>query len=186
MTETVPWLYTNRLILRPFHKTDAEDVARYVGERVIAANTLSIPHPYTLQMALDWIETHEQAFSKDEGINFAVINSSTSELIGAIGLVVQLEHARAELGYWIGKPHWNQGFATEASRKVIDFGFTNWELERIYAQHFSGNPASGKVMIKSGMHYEGCLRHHIKKWNEYKDLEVHSILRSEWQTQNPE
>ncbi|MGD8865955.1 MAG: GNAT family N-acetyltransferase [Anaerolineales bacterium] len=181
MMGIIPLLSTKRLTLRPFQETDAEDVARYVSERVIAANTLSIPHPYTTQMAVEWIETHSELFSEKEGVNFAITDRKTGDLLGAIGLVIQLEHDRAELGYWVGKPHWNQGYATEAARQVIDFGFMTLNLERIYAQHFTRNPASGRVMLKNGMQYEGCLRHHIKKWEKYQDIKIYSILRSEWQ-----
>lgn len=182
MIEKIPTLTTQRLRLRPFRKADAQDVSRYVGEKVIAANTLSIPHPYSLQMAVEWIETHEQTFAESKGVNFAITLCETGSLVGAIGSGIQLEHDRAELGYWIGKPHWNQGYATEAAQKLIDFIFDRWGLERIFAQHFAGNPASGEVMKKCGMQYEGCLRHHIKKWGDYQDLLIYSILRDEWRS----
>ncbi|MGD8849445.1 MAG: GNAT family N-acetyltransferase, partial [Anaerolineales bacterium] len=97
MMGIIPCLSTKRLTLRPFQETDAEDVARYVSERVIAANTLSIPHPYTTQMAVEWIETHSELFSEKEGVNFAITDRKTGDLLGAIGLVIQLEHDRAEL-----------------------------------------------------------------------------------------
>ncbi len=181
MTEQIPTLITERLKLRPFEAADAEEVNRHAGERIIAANLLSIPYPYSLEMAVEWIETHESAFAKGESVNFAITPLDTGVLVGAIGLSLQLEHDRAEIGYWIGHPHWNQGYASEAARMVIDFGFERWDLERILAQHFAYNPASGKVMTKSGMQYEGCLRHHIKKWGEYQDLLVYSILRQEWE-----
>lgn len=178
----IPSLHSDRLVLRPFREADAEEVARYVGEKVIAANTLSIPHPYTVQMAVEWIETHQETYSTGEGVNFAVTLAGDGKLVGAIGLGLQQDHDRAEIGYWIAVPHWNNGFATEAATRVIDFGFDTWTLERIYAQHFATNPASGRVMTKSGMQYEGCLRHHIKKWGRYVDLMVYSILRGEWQS----
>jgi RimJ/RimL family protein N-acetyltransferase len=181
MTDKIPTLWTDRLKLRAFEKADAENVARYVGERVIAANTLSIPHPYTLEMAVEWIETHAESYLNLEGVNWAITGKASGDLFGAIGLVLQLEHDRAELGYWVAVQHWNRGYATEATGKVINFGFSTWNLERIYAQHFVGNPASGKVMTKNGMHYEGNLRHHIKKWDEYKDIKIYSILRDECQ-----
>jgi RimJ/RimL family protein N-acetyltransferase len=170
--------------LRPFRVADAEDVARYVGEKVIAATTLSIPHPYETRMAVAWIETHSQSYLQDEGVNFAITQKEQGDLLGAVGLVLRREYDRAEMGYWVGQPHWNMGYASEAARKVVEFGFETWKLERIYAQHFAGNPASGKVMINAGMRYEGCLRHHVKKWGQYKDIKVYGLLRSEWQ-QNP-
>jgi RimJ/RimL family protein N-acetyltransferase len=180
MNQTIPTLTTERLILRPFTIADAEDVARFVGEKVIAANTLSIPHPYELQMAEDWIATHAQSYLQSEGVNFAITVKEHGDLVGAIGLTLQREHDRAEMGYWIGKPHWNKGYASEAACKIVEFGFESRNLERIYAQHFAENPASGKVMRNAGMRYEGCLRHHVKKWERYQDLKVYGLLRSEW------
>ena len=180
MTETIPDLHSKRLILRPFTQSDAQDVASYVGDKEIAATTLSIPHPYSLEMAVEWIDTHVEAFARGESVNFAITLSDTLELIGAVGLVRNEEHDRAEMGYWVGKPHWNRGFASEAAHLVVDFGFEVWQLERIYAQHFATNPASGKVMMNAGMQYEGCLRHHLKKWGQYQDLNVYSVLREEW------
>jgi ribosomal-protein-alanine N-acetyltransferase len=178
---TMPSLHSDRLILRPFREADAEDVARCVGEKVIAATTLSIPHPYTVQMAVEWISTHQEEYSTGKGLNFAVTLAGDGKLVGAIGLGLQPDHDRAEMGYWIAVTQWNNGFATEAAKRVIDFGFEVLTLERVFAQHFATNPASGRVMRKAGMHYEGCLRHHIKKWGRYVDLMVYSILREEWQ-----
>jgi ribosomal-protein-alanine N-acetyltransferase len=183
MTKTIPTLSTKRLTLRPFQISDASDVARYVGNKVIAANTLSIPHPYTIDMAEEWIGTHASAFEQGEGVNFAITNKETGELLGAIGLVIEPDHDRAEMGYWIGQPFWNRGFASEAAAEIIHYGFESLNLERIHAQHFTTNPASGKVMLNTGMSREGLLRHHIKKWDQYQDVEVYSILRAEWQEQ---
>lgn len=180
MTKTIPDLHSVRLLLRHFTRSDAHDVARYVGDKEIAATTLSIPHPYSLEMAVEWIDTHAELYARGESINFAITLADTHQLIGAIGLVLYKEHDRAEMGYWVGKPHWNRGFASEAARSVVDFGFKVWQLERIYAHHFATNPVSGKVMVNAGMQYEGCLRHHIKKWGQYQDLNVYSVLRDEW------
>lgn len=180
MTKTIPALRSTRLILRPFAQSDAHAVARYAGEKDIAATTLSIPHPYSLDMAVEWIGTHAEMYARGESATFAITLAESLQLVGAIGLVRHKEHDRAELGYWVGKPHWNRGYASEAALLVVDFGFESWQLERIFAHHFATNPASGKVMEKAGMQYEGCLRHHVKKWGQYQDLKIYSILREEW------
>ena len=92
------------------------------------------------------------------------------------------EHDHAELGYWIGVPYWGAGYATEGARAVMQFGFETLSLNRIFASHFSRNPASGRVLQKIGMRYEGTLRRHLKKWDEYIDLECYGVLRSEFQS----
>ena len=98
-------------------------------------------------------------------------------MIGAVGLRIEREDQRAELGYWIGRPYWNQGYCTEAARAVLDFGFEQLGLNRIYASHFTRNPASGRVMQKLGMTHEGRLRQHVRKWDAFEDVEVYAVLR---------
>ena len=176
-----PTLKTERLILRPFTLADAPDVLRLAGERDIASTTLNIPHPYRPGMAETWIATHPEAFDRGETVTFALARRADNTLIGAIGLRLEPEHHLAELGYWVGKPYWNQGYATEAARAVIGYGFEELRLNRIYASHLTRNPASGRVLQKIGMTREGCLRKHIFKWGEHLDIEQYGILRSEWQ-----
>ncbi|MEA1976305.1 MAG: GNAT family N-acetyltransferase, partial [Chloroflexota bacterium] len=161
-----------------FQMADALTVEKYVSEKAIAATTLNIPHPYTLEMAEEWIGTHKEAFENGQAVRFAITLEDSGELVGAIGLEITAAHERAEIGYWIGKPHWGKGYCTEAAIAVIQHGFDSLGLERIFATHFLKNPASGRIMQKAGMKHEGRLRHHIKKWGEFEHLEMYSILRS--------
>ena len=107
----------------------------------------------------------------------------TGELVGAIGLMVKPEHANAEMGYWVGVPYWNRGYAAEAARALIAFGFEALELERIHAHYFIRNPASGRVMEKAGMTREGLLRHAIRKNGVFEDLAVYAILRDQFEAE---
>jgi ribosomal-protein-alanine N-acetyltransferase len=173
---------TNRLLLRPFQLSDANDVQRLAGDFEIADTTLFIPHPYEDGVAEQWINTHEENFKSNKEIIFAVSLQETKELIGSIGLILNKEHEKAELGYWIGKPYWNKGYATEAAEAMLKFGFIELKLERIHAHYFARNPASGKVMEKLGMQYEGILRNDIKKWGKFEDIKIYGILRSEYQS----
>ncbi len=179
MTEH-PTIETGRLILRPFTLADATDVQRLVGDRDIASTTINIPHPYEDGMAEEWIRAQEQKFERGESVGFAITHGKQGYLIGAIGLTLTSDHDRAEIGYWIGKPYWNQGHCTEAASSVLKYGFEILGLNRIYATHFSRNPASGRVMQKIGMKHEGHLRQHIKKWGHYEDFETYAILRSDY------
>ena len=173
---------TNRLLLRPFQLSDANDVQRLAGDFAIADTTLDIPHPYEDGMAEEWIKSHEQNAASGREFVFAIIQVDTKKLIGAIGLKVNSAHQNAELGYWIGKPYWNKGFATEAAQAILNFGFSDLGLERIHAHFLSRNPASGRVMEKLGMQYEGKLRKHIKKWDKLEDIEMYGILRYDYQS----
>jgi len=179
MTEQ-PYLQTDRLILRPFSLDDAPTVQKLAGDKDIASTTLNIPHPYEDGMAEQWISTHKERFVKGELSNFAITLRSGGGLIGAVGLVINLLHERAELGYWIGKPYWNKGYCTEAAREVLRYGFEQLKLNRIHASFFTKNQSSGRVMEKIGMKYEGCFRQHVIKWGVFEDLKEYSILRSEY------
>lgn len=153
-------------------------MALLAGDRDVAKTTLAIGHPYELSSAENWIATHQEGFEKGEQAVFAITLKNNHELIGAMGLGLNLDQEIAELGYWIGKSYWGKGYCTEAARAVLHFAFTKLRLNRVHAHHFSHNLASGRVMQKVGMHHEGCLRKHVKKWGEFFDVEAYGILRS--------
>jgi len=142
---------------------------------------MNIPHPYEDGIAEQWISTHKERFERGELACFAIVIRQTGELVGAISLRMEQRNERAELGYWIGKPYWNQGYCTEAGKAVLRYGFEELGLNRIYASHLARNPASGRVMEKLGMTYEGCLRQHVKKWGVFEDLKRFGILRSDYE-----
>ncbi len=175
-----PRLQTGRLILRAFTLKDAPDVKRLAGEWEVARTLLSVPHPYEDGMAEEWISQHGSVFERGEGVNFAVVLRERGDLCGACGLLINPRDASAELGYWIGVPYWGRGYATEAAREVVRYGFEQLWLHRIYAAHFGNNPASGRVLRKIGMSYEGTRREHHRKWGEYEDRVEYGLLVGEW------
>ena len=183
--KTAPTLQTERLILRSLTLEDAQDVQHLAGERDIALMVLRIPHPYEDGMAEEWIRACADAYKKDEAINFAITLRTDRNLIGTIGLELEQENERAELGYWIGKPYWNLGYATEAARVVVVYCFEVLKLNRIYAYHFTRNPASGRVLEKIGMHYEGCRRRHTKKWGNFEDSIGYGMLKADYDSLTP-
>jgi [ribosomal protein S5]-alanine N-acetyltransferase len=174
-----PTLETPRLTLRPFTRADAPAVQRLVGDRDVASTTLSIPHPYEDGMAEQWIATHQELFDRGTGVIFAISLRSEQALVGAVGLRLEPRHAHAELGTWIGKPYWRHGYATEAAAVVLHYGFEGLGLHRIFARHFTRNPASGRVLQKLGMRHEGCLRQHALKWGVFEDTEFYGILKTD-------
>jgi len=180
--EERPRFKTRRLLLRPFVLEDAPEVQRLAGDHDIAATTLTIPHPYEDGMAEEWIKSHLGQFKEGKLVNFAIVLRETNGLVGAIGLNIRNEHESAELGYWVGKPYWGNGYCTEAATAVIGFAFDRLKLNRVFAEHFAENSASGRVMEKAGMKYEGYLRQVVKKWGKFRDLKMYSILKSEYKS----
>jgi [ribosomal protein S5]-alanine N-acetyltransferase len=179
-----PTLATERLRLRPFALDDAWDVERLAGAREIADTTLNIPHPYPVGAAVRWIETHQKGWEDCTHVTFAIVDNRTTKLLGAISLMgINTIHRRGEIGYWIAKESWNNGFATEAGLRLIAFGFDDLKLHRIEGRYLLRNPASGRVLQKLGMQREGAQRDWAIKWDKYETLEVCSILEPEWRAQ---
>ena len=177
-----PIIETVRLVLRPFDLADAHDVQRLVGEKDIASTTLRIAHPYKDGMAEQWIETHQEQYDASRETIFAITLRSQDVLIGSIGLEINQPNDNAEMGYWIGKPYWNLGYATEAAGAVLRYGFEVLGLNRIFADHFLRNPASGRVLQKIGMCHEGCQRQHLKKWGVFEDVVHYGVLKCEYES----
>ncbi|MBZ5687246.1 MAG: GNAT family N-acetyltransferase [Acidobacteriia bacterium] len=172
-----PTLQTERLRLRPYSEADIPELLPLIGAREVAATTLRIAHPYTEQDARAFLE-----FAKEpDKLWLAVTLLADGRQIGGIGLRLELQHQHAELGYWLGVPYWGQGYATEAAREVIRYAFEDLKLHRIFASHFQHIPASGNILKKLGMRYEGCQREHLRKWDQFVDSELYGILRREWQ-----
>lgn len=176
----LPTIETERLTLRPFRLSDASDIQRLAGERDIADTTMNIPHPYEDGMAEEWIASEEVACDAGKSITLAIVLRDDACLVGAVGLKIERDHDKAELGYWVGKPFWSCGYATEAARALLDYGFGELRLNRIHAAHMASNPSSGRVMEKLGMLYEGTARQDLKKWGRREDLVSYAILREDW------
>lgn len=167
---------TERLILRLLTEVDIPELVPLIGDRRVAATTLRIPHPFHEQDARDFLDSP----AKDNELRLGIRLRGNGVLIGGMGLHPYPEHKRAELGYWIGVPYWGNGYATEAARAVLKYGFETIQLNRIFAGHFQHNPASGTVLRKIGMKHEGCLRQNVLKGAEFVDIELYAILRQDW------
>jgi ribosomal-protein-alanine N-acetyltransferase len=168
-------LKTKRLILRRLTEADIPELVPLIGAREVAATTLRIPHPYEEKHAREFLAS----VAKENELRLAIMLQKDGKLCGGIGLHPEMEHNRAELGYWIGVPYWGNGYATEAARAVVRYGFEQLKMNRIFASHFKGNLASQNVLRKIGMKHEGCMRQHIFKWGKFIDSEIYSILRAE-------
>lgn len=142
---------TERLLLRPGWIEDAPALAGAIGDEAILTKLATAPSPYRLSDAEDWLST-----PRAEGEAVFVMIARTEgmpRLVGAIGL--HPDGDDIELGYWVARPYWGLGFATEAGRAVIDMARHSLRHERIVAGHFLDNPASGNVLRKLGFRPTG-------------------------------
>ncbi len=175
-----PTINCERLRLRPFRRTDGGEVKRLVSERDVIGNLDDLPEPYEDGMAEAWIKTHHDKFVRGEEIVFAIVERESERLLGSIGLKVNKRNQNAELGYWVGKPYWGRGYASEAGRAVLRYAFAGLGLHRVCAGCFPDNPASVKVLEKLGMTREGYLRGHLRKRGRFRDVIIFGILRREF------
>lgn len=171
---------TNRLILRCLQEGDAARIVELAGDYEVSKMTLNIPYPYPPEGAINFIRGSMEAWGKGERFAFAMVQKKTDTFMGVIGFRPNQQHFRAEVGYWIGVPYWGNGYTTEALHRVIQFGFETLKLNRIQASYRTDNPASGRVMEKAGMQYEGTLRQMMFRDGEFTDLSYRAILREDY------
>lgn len=137
---------TERLLLRPGWAEDAPALARAIADEQVVRNLATAPWPYREEDAEAFL-----AAPRDPALPSFLITERTDgapRLIGSCGLGRRPSGA-VELGYWIARPFWNQGFATEAGRALVEIART-LKLPRLEASHFIDNPASGRVLEKLG------------------------------------
>ncbi len=164
------------MLLRLFKKEDAETVSRMCNNYNLYKSTLTLPYPYTLDCALLWISTHEQNFEENKRYEFAVTDKFSGQLYGAISMSNQQPHRNGEMGYWIAEEYWGNGYGTEAAKAVIEFVFSEKKYHRVYARFLKSNPASGKIMEKCGMEYEGIQKDHVVKNGLFEDVVLYGII----------
>ena len=137
---------TERLLLRPGWAEDAAPLAAAIGDEAILTKLAKAPSPYRLADAESFLEMERREGDAD----FLIIarTEGAPRLVGGVGL--QPDGEELELGYWIARPYWGLGFATEAARAVIDIARHTLKKSRIVSAHFIDNPASGRVLTKLG------------------------------------
>ncbi len=169
---------TERLLLRPWHLDDVDDVFSYAKDPEWSRFLRMLPVPYTREDAHQFV-TSQLLLDRGEHVAWAV--TYEGHPIGGINLRLRLEHGLAEMGYSIARPRWNRGFCTEAASAVLDAGFSSIPyLNRIHARADDRNTASQRVMEKIGMTKEGVLRQSRIERGEVIDEAWFAILRSEW------
>jgi len=149
-------LESERLLLREPELSDASTIAALMNDWDVVKNLASAPFPYLEEHARDFIGRQEDGRAKGTDFVFAITRKSDSALVGKCGL--HLKETGFEMGYWLGRPYWGQGYVTEAAAQVLAFGFRNLRAESIWAGWFHDNPASGRVLEKLGFRPNGCDR----------------------------
>ena len=162
--------------LRPFEEADAPQLAVYANNVEIARNlTNAFPHPYTLENAQNFIAMTLSA----QPIHVFGIEVN-GQIAGGMGIHPQSDIMckNAELGYWLAEPFWGRGIASALVKDIIDYGFTHFDITRIYARPFGSNVASQKVLEKVGFVLEARIMDNIYKWDRYEDELIYGIRKN--------
>lgn len=172
---------TNRLILRQFEKSDAENMYKNWGSDSKVTEFLSWNTHKDVKETEEIIHSWIVKYEEDCTYNWVIELKETQEAIGNIKLV-RLDdiNASCEIGYCLGSAFWNRGITSEALESVIEFLFSRVQFNRVAAKHNVLNVASGEVMKKCNMVYEGTLREVKFKNNLFCSTSIYSMLRSEW------
>jgi len=181
-----PSISTSKIALRPFASTDVQRVAELANDEEVSRNLRNFEYPYGTEDAANWISELPCEWEHGKSVVFSVSlpgsESRPEELVGAVGIVLDQQSNRGELGYWIGRKYWGQGIATEACFSILDFAFGQLLLNKVAAECLVRNPASARVLEKVGMVQEGYLKNHFRKYatDPYCDVRVFGLLRTAW------
>ena len=165
---------TKRLLLRPFAFKDVNDVLSYASDPEWS-RFLPVPDPYTLKDAEEFIA---KSVLRDRA-GFAI--ELNGVVIGGVELDIEAPLSVASLHYAIARSHWNQGLMTEAASAIVDWGFNEFALEKVYSWADVENVGSWRVMEKISMTREGTLRSQGVNRGIRQDYHYYGILRDEWE-----
>lgn len=169
---------TDRLILRRITVNDAKDMFKNWTNDLEVSKYVTWDCHGNLDATIEYAKYKENRYEKEYCFDWVVVLKETNEAIGEIEAVkVSLASRLVEVGYCFGSSFWNQGYATEALKAFIQYMFKIVNVEKIIACHMSSNPASGKVMLKAGMHFDAVLKNYVvnKITNTREDLLYYSI-----------
>ncbi|MBH1941005.1 GNAT family N-acetyltransferase [Mobilitalea sibirica] len=174
-------LETNRILLRTFQEEDVKDMYENWASDDEVTKYLTWPTHKDMKVTESIVSMWLSKYSELDNYHWAIVLKDSKKVIGTISLMnIDNHNLSCEVGYCIGRPWWNQGLVTEVFKEVIRFGLLVVGFERITARHDVVNAASGRVMEKCGLQYEGTLRKVLKNGKgELVDCRYYSILKSE-------
>lgn len=151
---SIPVLETDRLVLRAPRIEDVHAVAELANNRRIAEMTANLPFPYRASDAHAFVET---LAATPESATFALFLKREGDLVltGMCGFGRRPTETAPEIGYWVGEPFWGLGIATEAARAVIDYVFSETDIQALAGAARVVNPASRRVLEKCGFQWSG-------------------------------
>ena len=173
-----PVLVTENLVLRAPHAEDIDAIAILADNPAIATMVSRIPHPYGRTDAETFVRT--SAKRGNGNCVYAITEAETGKLLGCCSLETTEAGKALELGYWVGEPFWGHGIATEAVHALVDMAFRTREVSHIDASCRVINPASRRVLQKSGFQFQGSGMVNILAINASAAVEWFRLDRKTW------
>lgn len=175
-----PEIYTERLFLRRLSVKDAETLFKYWSDPEVT-KYLNVNTFKNIEQSMNLIRILNSLYRMNEGIRWAIVIKGTNEVIGTCGYNSWVKKSsRGEIGYELGREYWGNGYATEALKEVIKYGFKTMKLNRIEAFTVPEAFSSINLLKKLGFKKEGMLREY-GYWNrKYWDENIYSLLKRDW------
>lgn len=166
-------------VLRAWRMDDAQDLAIAINNKKVLDNLRDgLPFPYTVDDAKAYISAMMNA---DNEKVYAFAITASDKVIGSIGVFRQenIHRKTAEMGYYVAEPYWGQGIGTSAVGQVCDRIFSTTDIIRIFAEPFSHNVASCRILEKSGFVLEGILRKNALKNGKIIDMKMYALINAQ-------
>lgn len=180
LLSALPTLETRDLILRQLTLSDARDVFAYSSNPNVSRYVFWETHK-TLSDSRAMIRYMQHRIRGGEPASWGIVLKENQKVIGTIGFVeCSEEHKSAEVGYSLDERCWNRGYTSQALSCVLRYAFIDAQCNRIEANFDTRNPASGRVMEKCGMHYEGTMREKYYNKGEFVDISTYGLTRREF------
>jgi RimJ/RimL family protein N-acetyltransferase len=171
-------LLTDSLILRKLQSSDAKPMAKLANNIAVSSMTARLPHPYTVDDAVQFIAQAE--LSETRGCTYAITLAKSAELIGCCSLNPTEREIGPSLGYWLGKPWWGNGYATEAAHAMVDLAFKTTSRERVNASCRVTNRASRRVLEKCGFQHSDNGMIHSQAVGSTVPVDYYVLDRNTW------
>lgn len=177
LLESIKDIYSDRILLRSFKIEDSKDFFELAKDDETTTYLVWYPHK-TIDDSKCSIEN---LFINNPGA-FAIVLKDENKCIGCIDLRLHEKDHKASFGYVLNRKYWGQGYMTEALNSILDLSFTKLGLNRVESTHYVGNEASGSVMKKCGMQYEGTFKEEVFVKDKFWDVVHYGITKKEYKT----
>lgn len=177
----LPTLTGQKVTLRQLTKRDAEDFWQLANDKQVARYLANLPHPYSLEDGYAFIRrTHRQTRNRTD-FAFGIVPHDLGKVVGAAGFhQYDQRNRRIEVGYWLGRPYWRKGYASEAVLLACRWAFEDLRVNRIQARVVATNDASSNLLLKLGFQYEGTWRMAEQMRGRWHDIKWFGLLKKDF------